>query len=636
MIKHYNIPIFLPELACPYRCVYCNQFSITGLNDIVKPDDVKTIIDNHLSSFKEENRFVEVAFFGGNFTGLPVGMQNDYLEIVQPYLDKGLIDGIRCSTRPDYITLKRVQEIKRYGMRNIELGAQSTNDEVLKLCKRGHTYADIVEASQIILSEGITLGLQMMTGLPSSEEENDLQTAKDIVNLGAKETRIYPCIVVKDTELEAMYRSGEYQALSIEEAVRRSSKLYTYFIENDVKVLRIGLHTSDELDSSAYVAGPYHKNFAEMVFSNIWKEKLTQALTQMQTQNDIIINVPESQINHAIGWKGENKKLLLERFENVEFKIKVNRQQTTDNRLCPQNDLDFSVTTKEELPTIIADSRMPEEAKKNLKKLGDVLFLNPTETTYKSISAHPDIFFFQAEDGLIYAPNAPKRIVKELKKRKIKLTEGRKEVGKKYPETVPYNAVRIGDTLIHNLKHTDPTILSLYENHIHVNQGYTRCNLVALNENAFITSDEGIFNAVNGQQTTDNSIVAETQRRKDAECDASTGSATEKLMAQSRDASTMSFIKQNENTFTEDIVDTSVQKFVLYIDPKQIKLEGHDHGFFPGCCGVWKNNLIVCGSTKNLKEKEELDKFLKDNNFNLIELYDGELVDVGSVFLIEN
>ena len=130
--------------------------------------------------------------------------------------------------------------------------------------------------------------------------------------------------------------------------------------------------------------------------------------------------------------------------------------------------------------------------------------------------------------------------------------------------------------------------------------------------------------------------VAETQRRRDAECDASTGSATEKLMAQSRDASTMSFIKQNENSFTEDIVDTSVQKSVLYIDPKQIKLEGHDHGFFPGCCGVWKNNLIVCGSTKHLKEKEALDKFLKDNGFNLIELYDGELVDVGSVLIIEN
>ncbi len=616
MTKHYNIPVFLPELACPYRCVYCNQFSITGLNDIVKAEDVKHIIDSHLSSFKEENRFVEVAFFGGNFTGLPLQMQNDYLDAVQPYLDKGLINGIRCSTRPDYITQQRVKEIKHLGMLNIELGAQSTDNEVLKHCKRGHSFEDIAEASQIILSEGITLGLQMMIGLPSSSEATDMQTAEDIVRLGAKETRIYPCIVVKDTELEIMHNSGEYQALTIEDAVRRSAKLYSYFTENDVKVLRIGLHTSDELDSTAYVAGPYHKNFAEMVFSHIWKEKFENIKTESK---NIIINVPESQINHAIGWKGGNKKLLSERFDNVEFKSQRHRDAET------QSQFDFTITSKEELPTIIADGRMPEEAKKNLKKLGDVLFLNPTEITYKSISAHPDIFFFQTEDGLIYAPNAPKRIVKELKKRKIKLTEGKKEVGKKYPETVPYNAVGIGDTLIHNLKHTDSTILSLYKNHIHVNQGYTRCNLLALNENAFITSMEDYKTTRLQDYKLED---AETQRHRDTE----TQSLGSKFKVQSRDASTMSFIKQNENTFTEDIVDTSVQKFVLYIDPRQIKLEGHDHGFFPGCCGVWKNNLIVCGSTKYLKEKEELDRFLKDNNFNLIELYDGELVDVGSVF----
>ena len=580
MMKHYNIPIFLPELACPYRCVYCNQFSITGNNDIVKPEDVKNIIDSHLTSFKEENRFVEVAFFGGNFTGLPVKMQNDYLEVVQPYLDKNLVHGIRCSTRPDYISLQRVKEIKHLGMRNIELGAQSTNDEVLNHCKRGHTYNDIVEASQIILSEDITLGLQMMIGLPYDSEEKDFQTARDIVSLGAKETRIYPCIVVNDTELETMYRNGEYKALSINEAVSRSAKLYSYFIENQVKVLRIGLHQSDELDAGGYVAGPYHKNFAEMVFSHIWKEKFENLKTS-ESENlkkDIIINVPASQINHAIGWNGENKKLLLEQFRSVDFKCRdasmIPIKSTNIDTSEESNEFNFTITTKDELPTIIADSRMPEEAKKNLKKLGNVIFINPTSVTYNSISSHPDIFFFQKDDALIYAPNAPKRIIKELKKRKIKLIEGKKEVGKKYPETVPYNAVGIGNLLIHNLKHTDETILSSYENHINVNQGYTRCNLLALNENAFITSDVAVGTRLA----------------------------------------------------------TSVHYSVLYIDPKQIKLEGQKNGFFPGCCGVWKNNLIVCGSTKNLKEKAELDKFLKENNFNLIELYDGDLIDVGSVF----
>ena len=627
MIRHYNIPIFLPELACPYRCVYCNQFSITGLNNFVKPEDVKNIIDRHLSSFKEENRFVEVAFFGGNFTGLPVNMQNDYLEIVQPYLDRNLVHGIRCSTRPDYISLQRVKEIKSYGMRNIELGAQSTNDEVLKYCKRGHTYNDIVEASQIILSEDITLGLQMMIGLPFDSEEKDYQTAKDIINLGARETRIYPCIVVKDTELETMYNSGEYKALSIEEAVIRSSRLYTYFIENQVKVLRIGLHASDELDNEAYVAGPYHRNFAEMVFSHIWKEKF-ENLKISESENlkkDIIINVPASQINHAIGWNGENKKLLLEQFRSVDFKcrdasmipikstnIDTSQQLNEFASMIPikstnidtsqqLNEFYFTITSKEDLPTVIADSRMPEEAKKNLKKLGNVLFINPTSITYDSISSHPDIFFFQKDDALIYAQNAPKKIIKELKKRKINLIEGEKEVGKKYPDTVPYNAVGIGNLLIHNLKYTDAKILSSYKNHIHVNQGYTRCNLLALNENCFITSDEAIsrqlsaISNVNRQQTTDNRLCP-------------------------------------HESLVETYGRTSEYMSVLYIDPKQIKLEGQKNGFFPGCCGVWKNNLIVCGSTKNLKEKAELDKFLKDNNFNLIELYDGDLIDVGSVF----
>ena len=507
-------------------------------------------------------------------------MQNDYLEVVQPYLDKNLVHGIRCSTRPDYISLQRVKEIKHLGMRNIELGAQSTNDEVLNHCKRGHTYNDIVEASQIILSEDITLGLQMMIGLPYDSEEKDFQTARDIVSLGAKETRIYPCIVVNDTELETMYRNGEYKALSINEAVSRSAKLYSYFIENQVKVLRIGLHQSDELDAGGYVAGPYHKNFAEMVFSHIWKEKFENLKTS-ESENlkkDIIINVPASQINHAIGWNGENKKLLLEQFRSVDFKCRdasmIPIKSTNIDTSEESNEFNFTITTKDELPTIIADSRMPEEAKKNLKKLGNVIFINPTSVTYNSISSHPDIFFFQKDDALIYAPNAPKRIIKELKKRKIKLIEGKKEVGKKYPETVPYNAVGIGNLLIHNLKHTDETILSSYENHINVNQGYTRCNLLALNENAFITSDVAVGTRLA----------------------------------------------------------TSVHYSVLYIDPKQIKLEGQKNGFFPGCCGVWKNNLIVCGSTKNLKEKAELDKFLKENNFNLIELYDGDLIDVGSVF----
>ena len=545
-MKYYNIPIFLPELACPFRCVYCNQFSITGKQQVSDTQRVKNTIDQYLSSFTEQERFVEVAFFGGNFTGLPEKMQDDFLRIVQPYLEKGVIQGIRCSTRPDYIDKKRVKTLKNLGMRNIELGAQTTNDEILRKCGRGHTFKDIENASQIIVGEGITLGLQMMLGLPFDTFENDMQTAYDIVRLGAKETRIYPCIVVKDTELERLYRNGEYKPLALDEAVEQSATLYEYFTENDVKVLRIGLHTSDDLNGAAYVAGPYHKNFAEMVFSKIWGRKFDKIDEKSDT---ITIEVPENQLNHAIGYKGENKKKLLKRYKKVVISSEAKRSR--------------EITAKRNDVCVIASSLMPEEAKESLSKLGHVTWLEPSDAAYPSISSHPDIFYFCHNerhcDSIICAKN----------------------VGHKYPETCRYNAVGIGNILIHNLLYTDSSILELYGQmwkksvQINVNQGYTRCNLLALNESNYITSDFGIKRVL------------------------------------------------EEHGFT-----------VFYVDPHQITLPGQKYGFFPGCCGLVDDYVVVCGSVSRLKECKELRKFIRRNGMKIIELYDGELVDVGSIFFV--
>ena len=189
-MRYYNIPIFLPELAGPFQCVYCNQYNITGKHKLPDAQEVKNVIDQYLASFSSKDRFVEVAFFGGNFTGLPIKMQDDFLRVVQPYLEKGLVDGIRCSTRPDYISFDRVKAVKSMGMMNIELGAQTTNDLILQKCGRGHSFDDIRKASAIILENDASLGLQMMLGLPFDSFEDDFQTARDIVRLGASETRI--------------------------------------------------------------------------------------------------------------------------------------------------------------------------------------------------------------------------------------------------------------------------------------------------------------------------------------------------------------------------------------------------------------------------------------------------------------
>lgn len=552
-------------MACPFRCVYCNQFSIAGKRLIPDVASVRNTIVSHLASFTETERFVEVAFFGGNFTGLPVAMQDDYLRAVQPFVESGKVQGIRCSTRPDYIDASRLMVLKRMGMRNIELGAQSTNDGVLLSCGRGHDVNAIARASQLIRDAGFVLGLQMMIGLPGSSPELDLQTAKDIVALGAKETRIYPCLVVEDTILAKRYREGAYLPLSLEDAIQRSADIYSYFVENGVKVLRIGLHPSDELDGGACLAGPYHHNFAEMVLGEVWRRKLVSVGGRGK---HLVVYTHSSQRTHAIGYRAANRKMLLASFQQVVF--------LSDDSLAPA---DFRYEISDEQPTIliIASSRMPSPAKPKLAGYGQVLWLDPVSFVYPSIAAHPDVFFFQyADNQLVFAPNTPKEWVAKLHRAGLKLMRGMSPLGFAHPETVRYNACGTENLLVHNLRFTDKRILELYEGktQINVNQAYTRCNLLALNENAFITSDEGIFRTL-------------TDRHFD----------------------------------------------VLFIDPHQIHLEGHDYGFFPGCCGLLEDKLLVCGNTESLKEKAELDDFLRKYRYQLVTLYDGELTDLGGMFI---
>ncbi|MDA3944854.1 MAG: radical SAM protein [Bacteroidetes bacterium] len=319
MSQHYNIPVFLPELACPHRCVFCNQTSISGMQHIPSTDDLRTIVESHLSSFKPGEKSVELAFFGGNFTGLPEKMQLEYLQEAQPWLTSGKIQGIRLSTRPDYISHTQVRKLKAMGVTHIELGAQSTDDEVLQKSGRGHNREAIVKASAIIREAGMVLGLQMMIGLPGDSLEKALTTATDIISWGAEETRIYPCLVVRDTVLETLYKKQTYQPLSLSEAIEQAAIIYTKFETSGLKVLRIGLHASDDLNGSALIAGPYHANFAEMVFSKIWLQQFEDYKHWPETPN-ILIQCAPSQLNHAVGYKALNKKWLLQRYIKVRFK----------------------------------------------------------------------------------------------------------------------------------------------------------------------------------------------------------------------------------------------------------------------------------------------------------------------------
>ncbi|MBU0475763.1 MAG: radical SAM protein [Bacteroidetes bacterium] len=317
-LTYSNIPIFIPELACPHQCVFCDQAKIIGLNTIPKPNEISKIVETNLTTM-DENRIIDIAFFGGSFTGIPFELQEEYLKEAFSFIKANRISGIRLSTRPDYIDVQRLELLKKYGVTTIELGAQSTNDNVLIKSGRGHSFKDIQNASKLILDYGFKLGLQMMIGLPGDTFETAMQTANDIIELGANNTRIYPTLVIKGTALEKLYNNGIYQPLSLEVAVNWSKEILRTFEKNNITILRVGLHPSEELvDGKSLIAGPFHPSFKEMVMTEIWNDIILGNLNQAKSKN-LIIKVNSKQLNYAVGYKGKNKNQLLAKGIKVKF-----------------------------------------------------------------------------------------------------------------------------------------------------------------------------------------------------------------------------------------------------------------------------------------------------------------------------
>lgn len=317
-LKHFTIPIFIPQLACPFQCVFCNQEKITSRGHIPDVNEVQSIIEEHLSTFPKGNKHIEIGFFGGNFTGIPIVDQEKYLQVAQPYLEKGIVKGIRLSTRPDYIDEKVLQLLKKYGVTTIELGAQSMDEEVLIQSARGHTAEDVEKASRMIISAGFRLGLQMMVGLPGDTLDKSVFTARKIIELGACETRIYPVLVIKGTKMAEWYDQGKYAPLSMEEAVLWVKTILPLFEEAGVEVTRVGLHSSAGLLSGKdLVAGPFHTSFRELAMSEVWWDRLNFLMEEKKS--GVQISIHPSQYNFAIGYYGKNRKRLLQHFRDVIF-----------------------------------------------------------------------------------------------------------------------------------------------------------------------------------------------------------------------------------------------------------------------------------------------------------------------------
>lgn len=327
MSEQYIIPIFVPHLGCPNDCTFCNQKSISGQTKQVTAEDVKQTIEEYLKSFKDESLHKEVAFFGGSFTGIDEAKQEELLEAAYEFVKNKQIQSIRISTRPDYIDKEKLKLLKKYGVKTIELGVQSTNDYILKKCKRGHTFEDVKKASKLIRMHGFVLGHQMMIGLPESTKLDEINTAKALIKLKPKIVRIYPVLVIKNTPLAKEYEQGEYIPLTVEQAVDRAKDIMQLFNNAKIEVIRIGLQNTEEItdpseESSQVIAGPYHPAFRQLVESGMWYDEIVQKIKKFNIKvMQVTIKANPENINNIIGHKKENV-LKLKEFYDVDVVVK--------------------------------------------------------------------------------------------------------------------------------------------------------------------------------------------------------------------------------------------------------------------------------------------------------------------------
>ena len=331
-MRHINIPVFIPHLGCPNNCVFCDQRKISGCISFDE-SGVRREIETALTTVLPEDD-VEIAFFGGSFTGIDRDLMLRLLEISDEFIREGRVSRVRCSTRPDYIDEEVLSILRDHHVKTVELGLQSFSDNVLSASKRGHTAEASLKACKMVKEAGFELIGQMMVGLPGSTAEAEIETAKTICNLGADGARVYPTVVFSDTELADMTASGKYVPLSIDDAIERTASVLDVFDRAGIPVIRVGLCSGENLSSpESVVGGANHPALGELAMGELMYRRICEEADRViggidASGKTMTVFVPRGATSRAVGQKKRNILRLNEKYCK---KHSINRIKILEN-----------------------------------------------------------------------------------------------------------------------------------------------------------------------------------------------------------------------------------------------------------------------------------------------------------------
>ena len=328
MKKHAIIPVFIPHRGCPNDCVFCNQKAITARQAHVTAADAENIIETYLPTLEGRGlETIEAAFFGGSFTGLPLDEQSSFLAAAKKYKDAGRIHKIHMSTRPDYIDERILDNLKKYDADVIELGVQSFDPDVLAASNRGHTVEDVYRACRLIKSYDFQLGIQLMIGLPEDSMEKCLFSARETAAIKPSVARLYPTVVLRDTQLYSMYMAGSYTPLSTCEAVENTRSSVKIISGAGINIIRVGLKSTDLITEGGEIRGStFHPAFRQLVEGRIARESLEEQMKSLisRDKDDAFIFTSSSRcFSCMIGNRKCNKLYFAEKYPGVKISYRA-------------------------------------------------------------------------------------------------------------------------------------------------------------------------------------------------------------------------------------------------------------------------------------------------------------------------
>jgi histone acetyltransferase (RNA polymerase elongator complex component) len=303
------IPIFIMNSGCPHQCIFCNQKISAGNYPLELTKNIfEAEVESYLKWNKDKTRKVEIAFYGGNFTGLDPAYQKKLLSWANSYIQAGLVNSVRISTRPDYITGDKLILLKENGVTTVEIGAQSFIDEVLKFSHRGHNAASILKAMVILKDHGFRTGLHLMAGLPKDTKEGFLYSVEKTIELKPDTVRIHPVVVFSGTALAEELRQGKYKPLLLSEAIDLCRLAWEKLSAAGIRIIRIGLHLTEEMEKDgAVLAGPIHPALGNLVLSSIFYDQTIKLMDNIhRSAKELRFNLSYQDISNFRGLNNTN------------------------------------------------------------------------------------------------------------------------------------------------------------------------------------------------------------------------------------------------------------------------------------------------------------------------------------------